>query len=294
MTTIKDLVADARRMAYGSMSEQINLISASAAAGATTLTVSMDTTGITPGMVVSSGLNVWYVTGTSSADKQIYVIPGYDNSPTTAVAAGDILTIKPRVTDWYLFGLVNDEIRRLSSSTNGLYKIGSWTADVEPSYQTYEVPLSAVGMTNLLRVRWRLPGTPDVWASLAPYQYRWQVTDDVSRIQLLVNIPSGTELEFAYRAPFTQATSLLDDPVADCGLSESMLDIPPLGVVTTLLRTTDARRLQISAQGDARRADEVPASSNLSTAAAFERDYKQRVQDEYVRLINRNSIYRGI
>ena len=34
MTTIADLVADARRMTYGAMTEQINVISANAAAGA--------------------------------------------------------------------------------------------------------------------------------------------------------------------------------------------------------------------------------------------------------------------
>ena len=294
MTTIKDILADARRLAYGSMSEQINILSASVAAGATTLTVDLDTSGITPGMVLSSGLNTWYVRGTSAADKQIFVIPGYDNSPKVAAAAGDVIVIKPRVTDWYLFGLFNDEMRKLSSSTSGLYRIDSWTVASEATYQTYEVPLAAVGMVGLLRVRWRIPGTPDVWTAVPPFQYRWQSTDDVSRVQLLTHVPSGTEVEFTYRAPFAQATSLDDDPVADCGLSDSMLDIPPLGMAVTLLRTTDARRLQISSQGDARRADEVPASSNLSTAAAFERDYKGRVQDEYVRLIQRNSIFRGI
>ena len=76
MGTVKDVLADARRMAYGSMSEQINIISASAAAGATELYVDLDTTGITPGMVLSSGLNVWYVKSTSSTEQRIFVIPG--------------------------------------------------------------------------------------------------------------------------------------------------------------------------------------------------------------------------
>ena len=48
MTTIADLVADARRMTYGAMTEQINLISSNAAAGADTLQMELDITGITP------------------------------------------------------------------------------------------------------------------------------------------------------------------------------------------------------------------------------------------------------
>lgn len=293
MTTIADLVADARRITYGSMTEQINLIANNASAGANTLKMELDVSGISPGMILSSGLNVWYVKGSSTSSNEVFVIPGYDNAPQQAVTVGDRVIIKPRVTDWYLFNAVNDEIRKLSSPMNGLYKIGSWTVDVSPTYQTYEVPSEALGMTNLARVRYRWPGTPDVWSDIRTSSYRWIVSETGNKVQLLVNVPSGTEIEFTYKAPFTEATSLSDDPVEDCGLAESMLDIPPLGVAATLLKTTDARRNQIHAQGDSRRAAEVPSSANLSSAAAMDRDYKMRVQDEYSRLIQRLPIFQG-
>jgi hypothetical protein len=294
MTTIADLVADARRITYGAMTEQINLISGSVAAGATTIPMQLDISGITPGMTMSSGLNVWYVTGSSPGSQEVFVIPGYDNSPQDAASDGDIVILKPRVTNWYLFTAINDEIKRLSSPTNGLYRVGTWVTDVSPTYQTYEVPTEALNMVNLLRVRYRWPGTPDVWSSIRPSSYQWQVAETANRIQLLVNVPSGTEIEFTYRAPFVEATSLADDPVADCGLAETMLDIPPLGVAGTLLKTTDARRNQITTQGDSRRAGEVTPNANLSSATAMDRDYKQRVQDEYIRLIQRFPIYQGI
>jgi hypothetical protein len=293
VTTIADLVADARRMTYGSMTEQINLISSNAAAGATTIVCELDVSGITPGQILSSGLNVWYVKGSNTNTNELYVIPGYDNSPQGAVTVGDMVTIKPRVTDWYLFNTINDEIKKLSSPMNGLYKIGSWTENVSPTYQTYEVPSGALDMTSLARVRYRWPGTPDVWSDIRTSSYRWIVSEGANKIQLLVNIPSGTEIEFTYRAPFTEAASLADDPVEDCGLAETMLDIPPLGAAATLLKTTDSRRNQISSQGDPRRAGEVPASANLSSAAAMDRDYKMRVQDEYARLLQRLPIFQG-
>ena len=153
MTTIANMVADARRITYGSMTEQINLIGSTASAGATTLTMELDVTGITPGSILSSGLNVWYVKGVSTSGNQVFVIPGYDNSPQDVANAGDTVIIKPRVTDWYLFNAINDEIRKLSSPTNGLYRVGTWVVDVSPTYQTYEVPSEALDMTNILRVR---------------------------------------------------------------------------------------------------------------------------------------------
>ena len=294
MTTVADICADARRMAYGSMSEQINLVSSNVLAGATSFGVELDISGISTGTILSSGLNVWYVRSVNDSTNTISVIPNYDNSPSEALTTGDVIRIKPRVTDWYLFNLFNDEMRKLSSTTSGLYTIGSWTDPVEPSYQTYEVPVEAENMVNLLRLRYRLPGTPDVWTIIPPSYYNWQVTPTASRIQLLVAIPSGTSIEFTYKAPFTFATSLSDNVFTTCGLSDTMSDIPALGMVVTLLRTTDSRRNQLSTQGDPRRAAEVGSATNLSSAAAFERDYKARVQDEYARLIQRNPIYLGV
>lgn len=294
MTIIADLVADARRIAYGSMSEQINLLANNAAAEATLLDMQLGITGITPGTILSSGLNVWYVRSTLPATNQVSVIPHYDNSPSTAVTANSFVYIKPKVTEWFLFNSLNDEIRKLSSPTQGLYRVGTWTEVVSPTYQTYEVPEEALDMTNILRIRYRWPGTPDVWSDIRTSSYRWYVSETGNKIQLLVNIPSSTELEFTYKAPFVAATSLEDDPVADCGLAPTMLDIPPLGVVSTLLQSTDSRRNQISVQGDSRRAEEVSSAANLSTGSSFDRTYKQRVQDEYARLSNRFSIFKGV
>ena len=294
MTTIADLVADARRMTYGSMTEQINIIDSNVAAGGQTLTLELDVTGITPGSILSSGLNVWYVKGVTAGTRQVFVIPGYDNAPQQAAAAGDQVIIKPRVTTWYLFNAINDEIRKLSSPMNGLYRVGTWTVDVSPTYQTYEVPSEALDMTNILRARYRWPGTPDVWSDIRTSSYRWIVSETGNKIQLLVNVPSGTEIEFTYKAPFVEATALSDDPVADCGLAQTMLDLPAIGAAASLLRSTDSRRNQISAQGDSRRAGEVQSGANLSSASFFDREYKMRVQDEYARLVQRFPIFKGV
>ena len=110
MTTMADLVADVRRMTYGSMSERINLIATSASAIVDEVDLELDVTGISEGMILSSGLNVWYVKGISANDRKVFVVPGIDNAPVGGVSVGDLGYVRPRMTDWYAFNLLNDEI----------------------------------------------------------------------------------------------------------------------------------------------------------------------------------------
>jgi hypothetical protein len=295
VTTINDMIADAKRQTYGSLTDQLNLIAAVSAPSATTITLELDVSGITAGMTLSSGLNVWYVKGIDVSSKSVYVIPGYDNSQQDATAIGDFVYIKPRVTDWFLFNVMNQEIVKLSSPSNGLYKIKSVAFDVDPTWQTYELdPADAADFTGMLRARYLIPGSTDVWLDIPDKSYRVQINEGTSYIRLLRNIPSGTQIEFLYKGPFSQATSLADDPVADCGLTASMVDIPPLGCISTLLRTTDSRRNQVQQQGDARRAGEVGGTANSQIALQIDRQYRDRVQEEYARLVSRVSIVRSL
>jgi hypothetical protein len=294
MTTMQDLVNDVRRRVYGTMTENVNLVQTSASAGQTSIQLELGVDGIQRGMLLSSGLNVWFVKGVYANDNTVLVIPGYDGSPQNAVSVGDVVYVRPRMTDWFAFNAINDSIRALSSPDAGLYKIGTWVADVDATYQTYAVPVEAQNMINILRVRWRWPGTPDVWTEMAPRHYRWIYSTEQNNIRIFINIPSGTEVEFTYKSPFTAATSLADDPVADCGLTENMLDIPPLGAAIELILTTESRRTQIQTQGDSRRPEEVPVSSNISIANSLQREYRARVQEEMARLVTRVPIFRGV
>ena len=149
-------------------------------------------------------------------------------------------------------------------------------------------------MVSMLRVRYRLPGTPDVWIDLPPFAYKVQIDDVTNRIRLLRQIPGGTTMEFMYKAPFNQATNLSDNVNTVCGLSATMVDIPTLGCLATLLRTTESRRNQVQTQGDARRAGEVTPGSNVNIARLVERDHQMRIWEEYARLTNRNPLYKGV
>ena len=285
MTTIGNMVADARRMAYGGMSEPINTLAA-VGAGATALTFNLDISGLQTGSIVSSGLNVWYVTSVDTTTKIAQVIPNYDDSQSLAVNSGDIAYINPRATAWYLFTTMQDVIRSMSSPKAGLYRIGQFTLDTDGVWNTYSIPTEAQGMRGLLGARVLYPGTPDTWVEIPRQALMWQ--QDQNIIRCTRPLPSGTSVEFRYKASFTVPVSLGQDPIADVGLTDTMVDIPALGTVVTLLRTTEGRRVSPAVQGDSRRAGEVGAGANLTAAREFERDYNSRLGEEALRLVGRN------
>jgi hypothetical protein len=279
-------------MAYGSMSDQLNFLSAEAPEGAGELFFLMDIGSITPGMVLSCNLNVYYVIATNPSEKKVTVYQSYDNSMAEALPVGSPIMIRPRVTDWLLFNYVNNTIRSLSSPQYGLYKMDSWTDDNPGIWNDYAIPDEAANMTSLLRVSAQAYGSDEGWYEIPPNSIKWQPEHGVVRI---TGYPlRGRTVKFDYRAPFSVATSLTDDLVTDLGLSESMTDIPSLGATVRLLRTTESRRAQVHAQGDPRRADEVPGGQNSAAARDLERDFMRRVNDEHTRLVNRNPWVRQI
>ena len=291
MTTMSDMVAEVRRLTYGTLTEQLNLVKKDYAPSQTEIFLDMDTSQIQPGMILSSNLNVWYVRTVNSGSRSVRVIPGYDNAPKVGGTAGDFVYIRPRMTEWYAFSQLNNQFRLLSAPGKGLYKTATWYAPINSTYQTYDIPPEALNMVGLARVRYRLPGTPDVWYEMQNKSYR--LMDD--KVQLLYNVPTGgSQLEFTYRAPFSQATGLLDEVETVVGLTESQMDIPPLGVSIGLIRTTESRRNQVQTQTDARRGAEVPPESNVMDATRLERQYSARVNEEYARQLRDHPILMGI
>lgn len=281
-----DLVADTRRMAYGSMADQLNFLAAEALEGAGELTMVMDVDNITPGMVLSSGLNVYYVISVEPPARKVAVYASYDNSLSQALPVGSPVMIRPRVTDWLLFQNVNDIIRALSSATYGLYREASWVDKTDTTWNTYEIPPEAANMTGLIRVSVKIPSSGDVWVEIPRNSIQYQPEHGVIRLTSYW-LTSG-DIKFDYKAPFTTAVSLTDDVVVDCGLAETMTDIPPLGAAARLLRTTESRRNQIHNQGDSRRAGEVSVTGNTRAAEEMMKDFDSRVNDEYARMLVRN------
>ena len=287
---MSQMVGEVRRLTYGTLTEQLNLIKSDYTALQTEIFLDMDTNQIQPGMILSSNLNVWYVRTVNNGARSVLVIPGYDNSPQVAGSAGDFVYIRPRMTQWYAFSQLNNQFRALSSPSNGLFRLGMWETEINPVYQTYVFP-EELNIEGIIRIKYRMPGTPDVWYELENKSYR--VYGD--KVQLLYHVPSGgSRLQFTYRTPYSLATTLDDNVEEVVGLPAIAQDIPPLGVAVQQLRTTESRRNQVQSQTDARRSDEVTPTANNTDAQRLERVYQRRVNEEYVRQITRTPVLMGI
>jgi hypothetical protein len=267
------------------MSEQINLLAEPHRKDTDRIALQLDTQGITPGMILSCGLNVWFVKETTPATKTVYVVPGYDGSPSHNAEAGSVVTVKPRATDWQLFGDVNRAIQSMSSPVSGLYRVGYETSVAEfGHWGTYRI--NTFDVQSIISVRVRAPWDAQ-GREVQDRDWRWNSKDGTIRV-LNPEFSWATSVDVTYRAPFLTAQGLDTDLVATCGLSDSMLDIPPLGAAAGLLLATEGRRAQVTSQGDSRRPGEVPPGSNSSAAREMRRRYEQRVNDEAARLIVKN------
>lgn len=292
MRTMKNLIDDTRRLAYGSLSDQINLLAADYPLDGGELELELATTGITPGMVLSSGMNVWWVKEVSQASNTVYVVPRYDGSYSHPLEAGTVIFIKPRVTEWHLFNEINNVIAQMSSPSYGLYRHSLFVADPTGIWDTIPIPPEHADMTSIVSVSILEDQAANRWYDLPTRTYRWE--PDAGVIKVLRDLWAGTKVKVEYRAPFKKAMLLTTDVESECGLAPTMTDIPALGAAASLLRTTEARRNQINVQGDPRRADEVQAGANSSAAREMERQYRQRINDEYARLVVRNPITMGV
>lgn len=290
MTTMLDLVNETRRTVYGTLSETVNFVSSTYTAGDTTLTLELPIQGVLPGATVSSGLNVWVVKNVTG--QVLSVHPGLDGAPDTDCAVGDFVYIRPRVTNWQIFDMLNREIVRLYSPDVGLYGLDYWDTLTNVYNQTYPLPDDlGYPILNIIRARYIVPGFQDVWYDLQPSNWRVDRVNDL--IQSFVALPITNAVQFWYRRGFKVATSLADDPVEDCGLAATMTDIPVLGAIEKLLLTTESRRGQVQSQGDSRKANEVPSGSNSASSRYYARMWQSRVDEEYARLLASAPIYQG-
>ena len=62
---------------------------------------------------------------------------------------------------------------------------------IDPTYQTYPFPEDA-DVEGILRIRYRLPGTPDVWYELENKSYR--VYDDKIRLSITSRLELGASV----------------------------------------------------------------------------------------------------
>lgn len=283
MSTMRELVDQTRSMVNGSLAEALTLTDRPYVAGSGVLALRYSARTIVPGTILSVGLNTLYVLEGDPAGVSVKVLPSYEGGPDVDVPEAYRVEIRPRHTVWRTFRELALEIEGLCGPAGGLWVPKRWTTQVDPVWETYPIPSEVGPVKRILGVRYRQPGSTDLWIDMRD----WEFQPDASTGPQVIarGAPGGALIEFVAGGAVSAPTSL-DESTVDLDMPPEWEDIPMLGAAATLAMSGESRRLQPFSQGDPRRADEVPATANSSLSREFRRRQKDRIDDEYAGIVN--------
>jgi hypothetical protein len=284
-TTVGNLVDATRSLVQGSLADSVSVLAEGYTPGQQTIKLAYPLRTTQAGGLMSVGLNTFQCLVLSSDGTKATVLPRADGGPDVPVNAGEVVRVKPRWTNWAIVREWNNGLYSMGSPVNGLYAYGSFTSVINWQSNKYPLPTTGNWETltplRLLIARYQQTYTA-TWQRIAA---EWQ--PEIKEIRLYGAPPqNATLIEFVLAFPFSPATDLTTD-VATLGLTTETMDLPGLFAASRLLLTNESRRNQLTAQGDARRPEEVPAGATLGASREFARTYGIRTQEEYARLVSK-------
>jgi hypothetical protein len=205
-----------------------------------------------------------------------------------------MIRVNPHFPDHVLFDAITECLTELSSPEVGMYGIGQATLEHDPAKTVYDL-IDAEGLENILSVTIADPtDATDRWVQLRGEAWELRRIEPTaefpSGLQLRINyLPAGTRTADTIYVTYKRAFDLpgdVDTDIGTLGLLETAYDLPPLGAASRLAFSEEARRTAMASQADPRRATEVPVGAATGSARNIERMYRQRVQQEYARLIS--------
>lgn len=185
---------------------------------------------------------------------------------------------------------LNAEVTDLSSPGNGLFQMK--TVDIAYNGSDRMVNLTSVtDITDLYDVRYRY------------------LNDDypiVRSVRLLRNMPTGDfasgfalaldqevragTLRVLYKAPFGTFTSSATT-MASAGCPDTLTDLLVLGTQIRAMAGREVKRNFMEAQGDSRRAEEVPSGAVANSMLQLQRLRRDRIVAESARLVRQYPVY---
>ena len=285
MTTAQNLIDETRSYLVPTVREPLNTLSGAINSSVTTITLGQDMTAVVAGAMLAIDLEqmyVWSVTGSV-----VTVQRGMHGSTAASHSDGALVRVNPRFSDFVIFRALNAELDALSSPANGLYQVGSIDVTYKPQINGYDL----TGVTNLidvLRVRYDIPGPWKTWPEIRRWQLKIAMDgSDFASTYALVLYDAGwpgRRVHVVYSQMFNHLATTADDVLTVTGLMTTAHDIPPLGAALRLAGVRETQRSFTEAQGDPRRATEVPPTAVTMGAAAYQRMLLQRIKEEASRL----------
>lgn len=300
MSTVEDLIDETEAHLTGLVGGSYNRLSADITTTTQeSFSLEFDLQGIVVGSVVGVGLeDIFILAATGSTVTKS--IRGFRGSVASTHDTGELVSVDPRFTRYRMFRAMQQEVASWGAR---LYAVSGDTITLADSTRGYT--LDALGPRFLHVIQAQAEPTttytpnsstwPDVEFRIA----REMDTGDFAGGNAIffndyLYQGTGRRVRLTYATKFDPSTWDADtDPVVDTGLAESMLDIPPLGAAWRLMISQEVRRSDSAAQGQSRRAEEVPPQVALQSSQALKSMRDARIAEEQLTLLATYGMHGG-
>jgi len=282
---VSDAVQTVRSMVLGSALDDVSVLDAAYDPVLdSSITLRYAKRAITPGSILSVGLNTFLVLEITTDGTDIVVHPSADGGPNVAAAAGTLVHVRPAFTTYSIFRELVGEIVSLSSPASGVFATALFQSEgnsfVDGVYSIDPDDLAAGrSIIGLVRAEYRI-GDTEAWHTFQDCE--WQPSGHVVRV--FADPPRATEYLFTFSTTFGTPTALTDD-LDTFGVSDGIADVAVLGAAAQMALTWEGRRMNPTTQGDTRRSAEIAATGSSSLARQFRARQKERLNEEIARLI---------
>lgn len=284
MSTAGALLNRVTRQLLSGTVEERNKLASSINDSVTSLTTTYELGALRGGTVLEVDSELLYVWEATSGTKTLVVERGYMGTTPASHSSGAVITINPRFPKQTLLDALNQDIDDLSSPANGLFQV----VVTNVTYNGSDRQVDITGATNVLdlidvRLRYLADDYPVIHG--ARLQRDLPTSDFPSGYAIVFDedTMAGT-LRVRYKTPFVRAASLSSDVQTVCKVPIEMEDILELGVMIRVVGPREIRRNFTEAQGDTRRAEEVPAGAIMGSMANIMRLRRDRVLAEKAKL----------
>jgi hypothetical protein len=282
-----DVIEETIRLLLSGQREPMNKLLTDVSSGATSLALKYELGAMQADSLLAIDTEIYRVWEINKDTRTVTVEPAMQGSTTTAHTAGSLVYVNPRITRFAAFKALNDEISSLSSPALGLFAVKTLEFTYEGAQTDYDITASTE-ILDVLDVRIEWPGPEQHWQALKDWRLRRKAdtTDFASGNALFVpNGVPGRTVRVTYSAPYTRLTALTDDIESVGGIPPAAQDILAMGTLLRIGSVREIKRNFTEAQGDSRRAGEVPATAVGNSFSYLRQMRDNRIAQEAARLM---------
>lgn len=284
MSTAGALLDRVQRQLLSGVVEERNKLATAVDADDTSFVMSYELGGLRAGTVFEIGSELCYIWEAVGGTKTLTVERGYAGTTAASHSVGAVTTVNPRFPRQQMLDALNADIDDLSSPVNGLFRVVS--QDVTYNGSDRQVNLtSASSVIDLIDVRVRYMADDYPFIRGVRLQRDLPTSDFASGFAIVFDDDCvAGSLRVRYKAPFVRATSTSSNIQSVCFIPETMEDILEMGVIIRMMAGREIRRNFTEAQGDTRRAEEVPPGAVRDSLTNILRLRRDRILAEKAKL----------